>query len=966
MKIPDFPTWNTAGVSPRNLAAAIAAAGVLYAYRRTYPFGGDENGLRQDLTAAFRQADPVRWDEPDFLSRPSPDHPPAAVFAAAWDAAMKSRYQTVRLALRVETEHAGWYFGQFAELGDSVHGWYVEFEPPSPHLDWNWPLRVGIVGDAPDRGFTAALEGLVDKEGHWLKPLLRFVDVRQPDAVVDCLFVVQASDVLRVVRSVRYPVLANVVVVFGLDPARWAANEDAIRRGVRLLQAKGIVLTPFGASDGLAWFVDLVRQVSHNCPVDVAVRNANLALGVPAAAIYLAASPVLLRAMRLEAFAENLVRALPEHTGMVELDEHMSGHVGLPPVRHSHALRDVGRLLDESRPRFRYAQESDEATTLSRIAESAKAQGMPRPAHRPEPRRLQHQLTTADPRLPVPDRGPLVAGQVYELAVRIGPTEAGWGEAAVAFPEQELPTAEGGHVLTVVFSEPHSLPEPQVETIFLPRNGASSTCTFSFTPKAAPDWFEGRLIVLHANRVMQTALLRMPVKPAGTAETTLRDAAKGGAGFQVEATVRGFDAGGGYCPAEPPPSGGAGEGRPAEYGPALILNHTTDGEARATRVTALRASTITLVGVEAIVENIKLTWDAADWESPRKFRKYDAPEVAVLLGNLAVQGRLLYDAIVEDGEHDDAVLRERRLQVVAARPEAHLPIEFCYSRQPPEYGHPAPFCPHARTILAALAAGDAAGPPGGGAVPAGCPGPTCPVADDGKVICPLAFWGLSRVIEWHRFDHPDGAAPRAGDFEVRSDPTPRERRLKPLTSVLLGASELIPNDALDTLRARIAALALPAPKSVASWAAWKQAVAETGPSLLVLMVHVQKTRPRTALELKADLMDYVYPAHVQKPDGCQPVVLLLGCGTGVMEIPSQSFTAQFRRKGAAIVVSTIAELLDVHAPRLAERIVTELAKPSASGRTWGDLMLAVKRRSLLEGEPIALALLSYGDADWTL
>jgi hypothetical protein len=94
------------------------------------------------------------------------------------------------------------------------------------------------------------------------------------------------------------------------------------------------------------------------------------------------------------------------------------------------------------------------------------------------------------------------------------------------------------------------------------------------------------------------------------------------------------------------------------------------------------------------------------------------------------------------------------------------------------------------------------------------------------------------------------------------------------------------------------------------------------------------------------------------------LVLLLGCGTGVSEVAFQSLPAQFRRKGAAIVVSTMAELLNVHAPRLAAIILAELGKSPRKRRTFGEVMLAAKRTCMIQGLPIALALLAYGDADW--
>jgi hypothetical protein len=159
-----------------------------------------------------------------------------------------------------------------------------------------------------------------------------------------------------------------------------------------------------------------------------------------------------------------------------------------------------------------------------------------------------------------------------------------------------------------------------------------------------------------------------------------------------------------------------------------------------------------------------------------------------------------------------------------------------------------------------------------------------------------------------------------------------------------------------------------APFAVAgTWAEWAKKVAKLQPTLMVLMVHTEKIRNAPSMEISGELLDPPYISNAIVKDRDQdspPVVLLLGCGTGVADVGFHQFSAQFRRKGAAIVVSTVAELLDVHAPRLAEGIVEELASPRKNGRTFGDVMLAMKRKSLIDGQPIAMALISYGDADW--
>src|SRR6202012_4150187 len=110
-------------------------------------------------------------------------------------------------------------------------------------------------------------------------------------------------------------------------------------------------------------------------------------------------------------------------------------------------------------------------------------------------------------------------------------------------------------------------------------------------------------------------------------------------------------------------------------------------------------------------------------------------------------------------------------------------------------------------------------------------------------------------------------------------------------------------------------------------------------------VHTELLEDLPSMAIGRNLLapPYVDIKHVLRKGGSPPLVLLLGCGTGVSDVAFQSLPAQFRRKGAAIVVSTMAELLDVHAPRLAAVILTELAKPARRRRTFGEVMLAAKR-----------------------
>ena len=94
-----------------------------------------------------------------------------------------------------------------------------------------------------------------------------------------------------------------------------------------------------------------------------------------------------------------------------------------------------------------------------------------------------------------------------------------------------------------------------------------------------------------------------------------------------------------------------------------------------------------------------------------------------------------------------------------------------------------------------------------------------------------------------------------------------------------------------------------------------------------------------------------------------PVVLLLGCNT-TGEIPIKSLITKFRLCGASMVLSTLTEILGRHAAPVAEEIISNLKIAANQGKSLGDTLLFVRRKTLAEGIPMVLSLVAHGDADW--
>jgi hypothetical protein len=933
---------------------------VIWASGYAYPFSDEEESLVQQLRTALKGHEIVDWSEPYFFEEANGGHVSGNHLASAWRA-VTQEYQGFRLKLETRPSRALWYMRLLSSPKLRIRAVFLNLNATSTYIDWNWPIRIGIMSDTQSNRMEFALRRWIHKEKSWLEPLVEFVDVASQEPAVDFLFFADGRSPFKTLRRSLTAVRANCLFLLGTSPKQWEQSADAFQEGVALTQANGVVIAALNPSNPGPWFTELVRELSHNIPLDVALQMASTRFGKRDITL-LASSKALIDGARLSVVAARLSRRLDEATpSELEVDERMSQHINLLPGRHRSA--DVARGLAQSLHKFQYFSEGGEATTVSRISRDAHLDErfMETTDDIAEPRVLQHYLYSEeegryyDPyfylRRPRPD-APLGAGFSYSLVLRVGSSEDGWIGLDRPFPESELPPSERGHLLTVVFSEPFSVPRPIITTMFLPPKGPSSICEFRFKPNAERKVFEGRVIVLHKNRVLQSVLLRASVLDVRT---------QTGRKHWMDAVRRRFD-----TQADKERKGQPAEGpenaalvmetavRPftnlkgrRDYAATLLLNKSIDGKSRVTRVAGYRASLISLKGIEKAIEAIKSTWDRCDWEG-LKYDRLDAKETLDLLRSLAVHGRLLYDALVDDQQLAERLKTEPRIQVIAARVDAHLPIEFCYSRTPPK--STARICPNAAKALREGRCDK------------------CAVRTRGEdaFVCPLAFWGLSKVIEWHRFDVRDQQAIGNADFALQNEPTPRNPKLTPLEKLLMGSSAKIPASEISTLQNSIRLVNNTKPRRATTWEQWTAEIEKYGPATLLLMVHTAILQNLPSMEIGQKLLDppYVDAKHVLKTGGSPPLVLLLGCGTGVGDIAFQSLPAQFRRKGAAIVVSTIAELLDVHAPRLASFILGELAKPAASQRTFGEIMLNVKRTCVAQGLPIAMALLSYGDADW--
>jgi len=157
-----------------------------------------------------------------------------------------------------------------------------------------------------------------------------------------------------------------------------------------------------------------------------------------------------------------------------------------------------------------------------------------------------------------------------------------------------------------------------------------------------------------------------------------------------------------------------------------------------------------------------------------------------------------------------------------------------------------------------------------------------------------------------------------------------------------------------------------------SWRGWRRAVAEHRPGLLLSLPHagtaddglpLLEIGRSSKLEVGAVTGDYVMAAG----SAVGPVVMLLGCGTAVADVPWQSAAGAFRRRGASVVVGTLAETLGRQTAPMARLLADILwGSDPISEPTVGAIMRMVRRRLLAEGSTLGMSLVAFGHADWQL
>lgn len=544
---------------------------------------------------------------------------------------------------------------------------------------------------------------------------------------------------------------------------------------------------------------------------------------------------------------------------------------------------------------------------------------------------LQQRAFCLEPN-PFPARGGFRANSLCAVDIRVGPVDKAWNSLVEDFPDHLLPANELS-ILTVWLSEPNRLPTGIQGCVTIGPRGPSSTCRLSFFSGPAGD-FDGRITLLHNGRVLQTA--RLVGKVLGVNERPPHDGTPHLEKHNsVSNRLSGLDASNGFDMAL------VTSGDNLEDASAAVYR----GEK--TQITALAAAASIGKRIHnALSEAARTAADMRDGVDSDAGRK-----LIVILARLGHQlGMNLFGDGFERREQR-GVLRSHRIQIVDSREGGVLPLEFVYD-------HPSPaleaiLCPNWR---AAIQAGD-------------CPDTCSLITSDHSAehVCPMGFWGLSKIIERHKFDR---TMVTPGVATLLSEHSPASGRIRLRGNVVVAFSKRVTNPLRSQVQEAFGKYSSVTASTLKSWEEWRTFVSSTNPPLIVGLVHADSNGDDATLEIEGTALPVtdLTRGHVTSgaADAVAPVVVLMGCDIAEALAECGSYVMTFRLRGAAVVVATISTLYPTQAAAAASRLTDTIFGNPDGFTTIGKALRDTRQCALLHGELLSLSLLAYGDADWEL
>jgi hypothetical protein len=832
---------------------------------------------------------------------------------------------------------------------------FINYPARRAILYLKWPLRLGYLTDNDAKGI---IEGA---RSYWpSSKLTSITPIDRMNANCDVLVFTGNGDAfLKNLHDLPVPQKANLIIMRSDTEYDMVKNNRQPFAIPSECHASGIIYLRSSTSDEeLSKAInDFVTGLSHNLPLDVAIFNAFV--------INYQVKPIMflnkhLATFQLEHSLEKIhvrLKRMPVSINLkmksihfkrmdIPIDDRM--HLPVGPSMDSPSLErtykqlevagdeisippgDFIKKFEEFREQVTFDRESAGASRMAEMTDAIDDAESRTVEEKQQRRFLQEQIFMQKNGAYVSEHRAFLLNVSTKICIRIAPPDIEWETVSTEFPDWKLPAEQEEWRLGVVLSEPNHLKKPMRGTILLQRYGVSSECAFNILLNNNKD-FEGRITVVHRGRVLQTAILKGRVVSEEN-EIKINDKISFIDKLSVRSNV------------------GDLESR-RQFDLAFVLNHTSDERPRLTAIAADHAWCSDLTESKKITIDIntalsKISKSVNDYAGGIHSIKNQA-----LLVELANLGNALYWSIVEEqlyvNKNRKNIAGKEYIQIVSTKDDTVVPFEFIY-----EFDAPDDDAKPCSLWQDALTNGSCSG--------------DCKM-DKTKNVCPLGFWGVSKVIERHDLTPELG---EAGKELFLLSETTRDRQTLSITgNVVAAASTRVLDQAFSpVLSTCTTQFGIPAYQAN-NWKDWADLVQQYKPGFLLALPHTDGNGILATLEIGGNKIrsNHIREAHVRsKGAPGYPLVALLGCDTSGTAQEYGSHVRWFRRKGAGVVIGTVATVFGEHAANVAEMLITGLKQNNIQPECLGEIIRSIKRKALLQGNLMPLCIVAYGDADWKI
>jgi hypothetical protein len=960
-----FKFWTNWGreLSDRDFANAFLAQGLLTARSRSKPVLGSElnefpnNGIIKEFIqkeledAVLDKLDrdgipaliPWKFPEDGKVLNFAPHRFDSSLLDPQWLAScwetiannIPSGNMTPRLRLEVTGHPKGellrpWFRMLFQAAPEDTAA-HILIKTSRKDLHVKWPIRIGFIpGNSAEPIIKGASMTWPANENSI--PIAINRDNDNCDVLV---YDGNITSLKKELNQLPAPMKCNLFLLRGLSAKDSPDFPGQVMELLNNRHSNGIIfvrenLMDKDFHDSIIFFVD---NLCHNSPMGSAIASA-YARHLSSKADPLVFLSHSLANLRLKHLVDKTISYLKYIPANINID--------LPPdtlermniikadIKFPEKTGDLLDVMTKHKNKIVFHAEKMGATGLSNINRVLRHAEVPKMAEKKQANRYiqAKSFIQKNDRL-VEEKRAFVKGTPSLFRIRIGPPDKRWESITKAFPVEKLPKQKEPWRLTVILGEPTHIKEPMKQEILLPKFGPSTECDFSFTPSDNKN-FEGRVTVLHRGRVIQTAVLKMPVV-SDTRHMLHKKNLELAEIIAVRANIGDLE-------------------QRRQFDMAFVTNHNSSHRPHLTAIASDHAWLVNLEECTHIAEEINLALSEVAMSVQDYSKGLGSKKGKELLMKLALFGRDLYDSVVEAGLkatlNKEMFARKEYLQIVSTKSDAVIPFEFIYDHEAPD--DDAELCGSWREALTH------------GECPADCS------KNGRKTICPLGFWGLSKVIERH--DLTPEFSVNNPEYVLQSEAATNRSVLNFSGAGLVAASERVSQNELKSLVTSFSKAVGTPPVKAIDWKHWESLVKKHHPHLLVALPHSDGEGTLATLEINRKTIKSVQirESHVRTGEQDFPIVALLGCDTTGTAMRYGNFVKKFRLRGAGVVIGTIATVFGGHAAKVAEMLIRGLTEEGREYERIGEIMRAVKRKALLEGLLMSLCIVAFGDADWKL